>query len=133
MRHSNSPLPSRACFPVLMRHSDSPLPSWERDAETCMDFCSGMGEGAFSLYLLFPAWLTLATRRFARNFGPSPQLVFDNTLRNREIGVPLALAPCRVLARPFRILERPDSPTAPSETAHARAASCTQPHNRRTC
>src|ERR1700675_4006331 len=30
-----------------MQHSGSPLPSWERDVDTCMDFCSGVGEGVF--------------------------------------------------------------------------------------
>ena len=35
----------RTDFLLLMQDSDSPLPSWERDADTCNDFCSGVGEG----------------------------------------------------------------------------------------
>jgi hypothetical protein len=40
----------RADFPTSMQGSDSPLPLWERDADTCNDFCSCAGEG-FSAYL----------------------------------------------------------------------------------
>src|ERR1700688_131207 len=44
--------------------------------------------------------LHLAAGPFLRNFGPPLQRFFDNTLRNRGLGVPFAPAPCRVLNHP---------------------------------
>src|ERR1700722_10030980 len=41
----------RADFPVLMQDSDSPLPLWERDAGTCGEFCSRVGEGSPASHL----------------------------------------------------------------------------------
>jgi hypothetical protein len=43
---------SRADFLLPMQDSDSPLPLWERDADTCNDFCSSAGEGALGLCYL---------------------------------------------------------------------------------
>ena len=42
----------RADFLTLMQDFDSPLPLWERDADTCNEFCSGAGEGSLGLRYL---------------------------------------------------------------------------------
>ena len=62
----------RADFLTSMQDSDSPLPSWERDADTCKEFCSGAGEGSSAYVGAYARKRAnqMPCRRATTNFNP---------------------------------------------------------------